>query len=76
MCASLLVYDDFKCDVWYFYDNNSTSVHFHACDDILHDFMGDFKIVDDTLLKKNAKKFQKTLRNFVCEKDSLISKLS
>ena len=52
------------------------SVHSHACDDILHDFMSVFKIVDDTVLKKNAKKFQKTLRNFVCEKDSLISKLS
>lgn len=52
--------------------NASMSVNPHNCDDMLLKSMG----VIDKLLKKGAKKFQKNLSKFICEKDDLIAKLN
>ena len=53
-------------------ENASISVNPHNCDDMLLESMG----VVDKLLKKEAKKFQKNLGKFICEKDDLIAKLN
>ena len=53
-------------------ENASMSVNPHNCDDMLIESVG----VVDKLLKKEAKKFQKNLSKFICEKDDLIAKLN
>ena len=52
------------------------SVYPHACDDMLHDFLGVVKIPNVKLLKKNAKKFHENLSKFICENDDLIAKFN
>ena len=52
------------------------SVYPHACDDMLHDFLGVVKIPNVKLLKKKAKKFHENLSKFICENDDLIAKFN
>jgi len=58
----LHVLDDVELNMPHVCENASMSVYPHACDDMLHDSLGDVKIVNDKLLnKKRLKNFK---RNF------------
>ena len=52
------------------------SVDPHDCDAMLHESFDVVDILNDKLLKKNAKKFQKNLSKLFCENDNLIVKLN
>ena len=61
-----------ECNMPRVCENASISDNPHDCDAMLLESMG----VVDKLLKKEAKKFQKNLGKFICEKDDLIAKLN
>ena len=61
-----------ECNMPCVCENASMSVYPHDSDAMLYESMG----VVDKLLKKEAKKFQKNLSKFICEKDDLIAKLN
>ena len=66
--ASMDVVD---CNMTCVCENASMSVFPHAYDNMLHESMGNVK-----LLKKKAKKFHDNLSKFICEKDYLIAKFN
>ena len=72
--ASLYVLDDVDCNMPCVCENASMSVYPHACDDMLHEFLGVVKIPNVKLLKKKFKKFHENLSKFTSEKDDLIAK--
>ena len=74
--ASLHVLNVVDCNMPCVYKNSSMSVYPHACDDMLHDFLGVVKIPNVKLLKKKAKKFHENLSKFICENDDLIVKFN
>ena len=76
LCASLHVLNVVDCNMPCVYKNSSMSVYPHACDDMLHDFLGVVKIPNVKLLKKKAKKFHENLSKFICENDDLIAKFN
>ena len=74
--ASMDVLDIVECNIPCVCENASMSVYPHACDDMLHEFLGVVKIPNIKLLKKNFKKFHENLSKFTSEKDDLIAKLN
>ena len=74
--ASMDVLDIVECNIPCVCENASMSVYPHACDDMLHDFLGGVKIPNVKLLKKKFKKFHENLSKFTSENDNLIAKLN
>ena len=70
------VVDVVECNIPCVCENASMSVYPHACDDMLHDFLGGVKIPNVKLLKKKFKKFHENLSKFTSENDNLIAKLN
>ena len=54
LCASLHVLDDVDCNMPYVCENASISVYPHACDDMLHEYLGRVNIPNVKLLKKKS----------------------
>ncbi|KAK9998239.1 hypothetical protein SO802_017842 [Lithocarpus litseifolius] len=71
--ASLVVDD---CSMPRVCENASMSDNPHDCDAMLHESLDVIDIPNIKLFKKKAKKFQKDLSKFVCEKDDLKAKLN
>ena len=54
LCASLHVLDDVDCNMPCVCENASISVYPHACDDMLHEYLGRVNIPNVKLLKKKS----------------------
>ena len=76
LCMLLCMFWMILIVMLYVCENASMSIYPHACDDMLHEFMGVVKIPNIKLLKKNFKKFHENLSKFTSEKDDLIAKLN
>ncbi|NCG69395.1 hypothetical protein GWJ21_16520, partial [Bacillus coagulans] len=76
MYASLYDLVGDKCNMPCVCENASMSDNPQNCDAMLHESLGVVDIPNTKLLKKNAKKFQKSLSKLFCEKDDLIAKLN
>ena len=71
--VSMNVLDIVDCNMPYVCENASMSVYPHACDNMLHDFLG---IVTSNSCRKRFKKFYENLSKFICKNDDLIDKLN
>ena len=74
--APMDILDDVECNMPCVCENVSMSVNPHDCDDMLHESMGVFNILNVKLLKKKFMKFHENLSKFTSEKDDLIAKLN
>ena len=76
LCAFLHVLDDVDCNMPCICENASISIYSHACDDMLHEYLGVTNIPNVKLLRKKSKKFHENLSMFICEKHDMIAKLN
>ena len=74
--ASLYDLNNDECNMPCVCENASMSDNPHDCDAMLHESLDVVDIPNIKLLKKKAKKFNKDLSKFFCEKDNLIAKLN
>ena len=74
--ASLYDLADEKCSMPRVCENASMSVNPHDCHAMLHESFDVVDILNDKLLKKNAKQFHENFSKFICKYDDLIAKLN